>query len=142
MAATTAFANSLLELLFNGTPIPNIADNAGSSPATVLWISLHTASPGVSGNQTTNEAAYTGYTRISVARTSGGWTIAGNSVSPVAPIVFPTASGGSETETFMGVGLAGSGAGVLQDYFAISPTIVVSTGIQPKLTTATAITVT
>src|ERR1700680_2784658 len=103
------FENSLLKLIFNASAIANIADNAASSPLTYLYVSLHTADPGPSGNQTTSEATYTSYVRVAVARTSSGWTVSGNSVSPNATITFPTATGGSETETYAAIGIASSG---------------------------------
>ena len=140
MTQTTAAAGNWLKLILNATAIANIADNAAASPLTNIYVSLHTGSPGLTGNQTTNEAAYTSYARVAVARTSGGWTITNNTAVPVATITFPAATGGSETETFLGIGSASSGAGVLYWYGAISPTIAVSNGITPSLTTATTIT--
>ena len=133
------FASSLLKLIFNATPFANMADNAASSPFTNLYVSLHTSSPGATGSQTTNEAAYAGYARVAVARTSGAWTVTGNSVSPAATINFPVATGGSETETYFGIGTASSGAGHLLYFGALSPTIAVSNGITPQLDTGTAI---
>lgn len=138
-AKGSTFDNDLLKLIFNATAIANLADNAASGPLTVLYVSLHTATP-AGGNQTTSEAAYGSYARISVARTSGGWTVTANSVSPAAAITFAAASSGSETETFFGVGTASSGTGKLLYYGPISPTIAVTTGVTPQLTTATAIT--
>ena len=140
MTQTTAAAGNWLKLILNATAIANIADNAASSPLTNIYVSLHTASPGLTGTQTTSEAAYTSYARVAVARTSGGWTITNNAAVPAATIAFPAATGGSETETFMGIGSASSGAGVLYWYGAISPTIVVSNGVTPQLTTATTVT--
>ena len=140
MPKTNNFDASLLELLFNANPIANVADNAATSPLTNLYVSLHTASPGVSGNQTTNEAAYTGYARVTVARTTGGWTITGESASPSATISFPTATGGSETETYMGIGSAATGNGNLYYFGTISPNIAVTSGVTPELTTATTVT--
>lgn len=134
------WSNDILKILFNATNIANICDNAASAPLTNLYVSLHTANPGAGGSQTTSEAAYTSYARIAVARTSGGWTVSGTSVVPAAQISFPTATGGSETETFFGIGTAISGAGVLLYSGAISPTIVVSNGVQPILTTASSVT--
>lgn len=139
-AKGSTWADQLLKLLLNATAIANIADNAASAPLTNLYVSLHTASPAAGGSQTTNEAAYTSYARVAVARTTGGWTVTGASVSPVAAITFPAATGGSETETFFGVGTASSGTGELLYFGPISPTIVVSTGVTPRLTTASAIT--
>lgn len=140
-AKGNTWSNNILKLLFNATAIANIADNAASSPLTALFVSLHTATPGAAGSQTTNEAAYTSYARVSVARTTGGWTAASaQSTSPVANITFPAATGGSETETFAGFGTASSGTGILLYFGPISPNIVVTTGVTPVLTTASAIT--
>lgn len=140
MTQTTAAAGNWLKLILNATAIANIADNAASGPLTNIYVSLHTATPGLTGTQTTNEAAYTNYARVAVARTSGGWTITNNTAVPAATISFPLAAAGSETETFMGIGSASSGAGVLYWYGAISPTIAVSVGVTPQLTTSTTIT--
>lgn len=140
MSKGNTFENDLLKLIFNATAIGNIADNAASGPLTNLYVSLHTADPGEAGDQTTNEAAYTSYARVAVARTSGGWTVSANSVSPVANIDFPEATGGSETITHWAVGTASSGAGKLLYSGTVSPNIAVSTGVIPRLSTATAVT--
>lgn len=140
MSKSNAFENSLLKLIFNATAIANLADNAASSPLTNLYVSLHTADPGEAGNQSTSEATYTSYARVAVARTTGGWTVTNNSVSPVANIDFPAATGGSETITYFGVGSASSGTGVLYYSGSVSPTIAVSSGVTPRLTTASTIT--
>lgn len=141
MAAKGAtFDNDLLKLIFNGTAIANIADDASVGPLTFLYVSLHTSSPGTGGNQTTNEAAYGSYARVAVARTAGGWTATGSSVSPVANISFPLATSGSETENFFGVGTSLSGAGKLLYFGAVSPTIPVTSGITPQLTSFSTIT--
>lgn len=140
MSKSNALENDLLKLLFNGSAIANIADNAASSPLTNLYVSLHTSDPGEAGNQTTNECAYTSYARQAVARTSGGWTVTANSVSPVADISFPACTGGSETATHWAVGTASSSTGKVLYSGAISPTIAISTGVTPKLTTATTVT--
>ena len=84
MSKGDTFENDWLKLVFNATAIANMADNAATSPLTNLYVSLHTADPGESGSQTTSEVAYTSYARVAVARTSGGWTVTANSVSPVA----------------------------------------------------------
>jgi hypothetical protein len=141
MAAKGAtFNNDLLKLIFNGTAIADIAEDDTSSPLTNLYVSLHTGTLTASSNQTTTEAAYTDYARVAVARTSGGWTVSTNTVVPAATISFPAASGGSETETYFGIGTASSGTGKLLYWGPISPTIAVSTGVTPQLTTGTTIT--
>jgi hypothetical protein len=140
MSKGNNWENNLLRLLFNATAIANIADNAAASPLTNLYVSLHTADPGEAGDQTTNEIAYTSYARVAVARTSGGWTVTANSVSPAAVISFPSGTGGSGTATHFGVGTASSGAGVLLYSGTITPNLVCGNGVTPQLTTATAIT--
>ena len=107
----STYANDLQKLLFNATAIANLADNAATSPLTNLQVALHSTWPAAGGSQTTGEVAYTSYARVAVARTSGGWTVSANSVSPVATIGFPACTGGSATANFFSVGSASSGAG-------------------------------
>lgn len=133
------FENDVLKLIFNATNISLIADNTATTPLTNLYVSLHTADPTEAGSQTTSECTYTGYARIAVARTSGGWTVTTNSVSPAAAITFGTCTAGSEIATFAAVGTAVSGTGKLLYGGAMSPTIVISAGVTPQLTTSTVI---
>lgn len=140
MSKSNAFETDLLELFFNGTAIADLAENDSTAPATDLNVSLHTSDPGEGGDQTTNEATYTSYARVAVARTSGGWGVAGNMVNPVAAIEFPAATGGSETITHFGIGVASSGAGYLLYSGTVTPTVAVSNGVTPRLTTATEVT--
>lgn len=138
---SNTFENDLLKLIFNATPIANIADNAATSPLTSLYVSLHTADPGEAGTQSTSEAAYTSYARVAVARTTGGWTAAtSGSTSPVSAITFPAATGGSSTVTHFAVGTASTGTGKILYAGSVSPSITVTTGITPQLTTSTTIT--
>lgn len=134
------FENDLMKLIFNATAIANIADNAASSPLTNLEVALHTADPGDSGNQTTSEATYTSYARVPVARTSGGWTVTNNSVSPAATISFPAGTGGSGTITHFSIGTAHSGTGKILFSGTFTPNQATGNGITPQLTTATTIT--
>lgn len=141
MAKANFLSNGFLNLVFQGTTITGIAQNTTTSPVTSLYVSLHTLNPGAGGTQSTSEAAYTGYARVAVARTSGGWsTSSAQSVSPVAAITFPAATAGSETETFFSIGVATSGATSILYSGTVSPNIVVSNGVTPQLTTATTIT--
>lgn len=141
MAAKSATLDQqILALLLNGTAIANVADNAASSPLANLFLSLHTASPGASGNQSTSEAAYGSYARVSIARTSSGFTVSAGVATLTTAQSFPTATSGSETETFFGLGEATSGATELFYFGALSPTIAVASGVTPQLTTGTTIT--
>lgn len=141
MSKGDTYENDWLKLIFNGTAIADLADNDATSPLTNLYVALHTADPGEAGNQTTSEAAYTGYARVAVARTTGGWTVTANSVSPVANIDFGECTavpGGAITH--FSVGTASTGTGKLLYSGTISPNITMAVGVIPRLTTATAIT--
>ncbi|MBX3653196.1 MAG: hypothetical protein KF686_03360 [Ramlibacter sp.] len=141
MSKGNTFENDLLKLIFNGTTIANLADNAASGPLTNLYLALHTADPGEAGDQTTSEVAYTGYARMAVARTSGGWTVTGNSVSPVTAIDFPEKTGGSDgTATHCSIGTASSGAGKILYSGALTPNVSYANGVIPRIKTTSTIT--
>lgn len=133
------FANDQLKLWLQATAIANIADNAASSPLANLFLSAHTASPSGTG-QTTSEAAFTSYARVSIARTSSGFDVSGATANLHALTSFPAATGGSETETHFGIGTLTSGAGKLMFWGTITPNIVISSGVTAQITTATALT--
>ena len=140
MSKSNNLETSILALIFNATAIANVADNAATAPLTALFVSLHTADPGEAGTQATSEATYTGYARVSVARTSGGWAVAAGSCSPVATISFPACTAGANTISFFGVGSAVSGVGSLFYSGTVTPNISVSTGVTPQLATSSTIT--
>ena len=145
MSKSDAFENDLLKLIFNATAIANLADNAASSPLTNLYWALHTADPGDAGNQSTSEATYTGYARVPVARSTSGMTAStAGSTSPVANVDFPIATGPTLPTvvaiTFASIGVAVSGATKILYSGAVTPTINVSNGVTPRLTTASTIT--
>jgi hypothetical protein len=130
----TTIANDILKLFLQAVAIANLADNAAASPLTVLYLSLHTASPSGAG-QTTSEAAYTSYARKSIARASGagGFTVSTNTGALTDALTsFVAATGGSETETHFGLGTASSGAGKLIVWGTVTPNIVVSNGVTPS----------
>jgi hypothetical protein len=132
--------NNLLKLIFNATAWANYADNAASTPQTNIANALHTADPGEAGSMSTSEIPYTSYARVDVARTTGGWTVTANSVSPVASISFPTGTGGSGTATHWSTGKTGGGATDILFSGTVTPNIVCGSGVTPSLTTASAIT--
>lgn len=140
MSKGNTFENDLLLLIFNATAIANIADNASVSPLASLFVSLHSADPTEAGDQTTNEIVYTSYARVTVTRSGAAWAVTANSVSPVANITFPACTGLTDTATHWAVGTLVSGAGKLLYSGTISPTIAISNGVTPILTTASAIT--
>lgn len=132
MPKSTTYCNDLMKLLFNGTAIANIADNAASSPLTDLYISLHTADPGIGGSQTTNETSYTNYARIPVARNSGGWTVTSNQASNTALAQFAQCGVTGATITHAAIGTLSSGAGKVLYAGALNSSLAVANGIQPQ----------
>jgi hypothetical protein len=66
--------------------------------------------------------------------------VTNNSVSPVANIDFANCTAGTNTITYFGVGTASTGAGVLYYSGTVTPSISVSSGVTPRLTTASTIT--
>jgi hypothetical protein len=146
MPKSGAYEAQVLALLLNATPISLIADNTATTPLTDLYVALHTASPGPSGTQSTNEISYTSYARMAISRSNGSpaWTITGTapaSASPNAQITWPTSTGGAGgTATYFSVGSLASGAGEIYYYGTITPNIIVTTGTAPSLATATTLT--
>jgi hypothetical protein len=137
------FSNALLNLVFQGTEFAGIFQNVDTDPVTEYWISLHTADPGPSGNQATSEVNYTSYARVSIARSSGGWTTSSaESVSPLANIVWPTSTqvSGGPTAAYWGIGTAESGAGQLLYSGPITPTIACTNGVAPTLLSSSTVT--
>lgn len=127
------FGNDLAKLIFQAAAIANIADNAASSPLTNLYVSLHTANP-ISGNQTTSEAAYTGYARQPLARSSGGFTVTGEVITLAAgTLSFPIGTAGGETCTYAAIGSLVSGTGKLLAVGALSPSLVTGNTITPQI---------
>lgn len=141
-AKGNAFETALVSAIFNATSVAGLLETVTTSPLTSLSVQLHTATPTDTGDMTSNEATYTGYARVGVERTSSGWTISANSVSPSTDIVFPQCAGGTNTITHFSVGnsTVAASTGVIYYYGTVTPNISVSAGVTPRLTTATAIT--
>ena len=130
MSKSNAFETALLLLYFNATTHAELAEDDSTSPATTLTLALHTSDPGEAGDQTTNEATYTSYARITVARTSGGWTVSGDSVTNAAIASFPACTGGTNTITHFSVG-TGTGDAMMYSG-ALTASLAVSSGITPS----------
>ena len=144
MSKGNTFENDLCLLIFNNTNAANIGDATGLRGSTVagsLYVSLHTADPGETGDQTTSETAYTGYARVALARSSAGFTVTANSVSPTANVDFGecTASPGAAI-THFAVGTATSGTGKLLYSGTVTPNITMAVGVIPRLKTTSTIT--
>lgn len=133
MAKSTTSSNSILALLYNATTWSNIAINATSSPITDVYCALHTAPVSAGGSQNEDEATYTNYARVAVARTTSGWTApSSGATSNTAAIEFAQCGVTGNTITDVSIGKSSSGA---TEYFhtgALSASIAVSNQIQPR----------
>ena len=139
MSKGDTYENALLKLIFNATAVADLAQDDTTSPATTLTVALHTADPGEAGTQATNETAYTGYARVAVARTTGGWTVTGNSVSPAANIDFgecTASAGGPITHFSVGTGVSSK----LLYSGTVTPNITMAVGVIPRIKTTSTIT--
>lgn len=138
MSFPSAAESAILSLLFNNSAYANVGDTSGLQPSGAagnLYISLHTADPGETGDQTTSESAYTGYARVAVVRSGSGWTVSGTAPTQVANaalLAFPACSGGTETITYFGIGTDSTGAGTLLMSGALTASLAVSSGITPQ----------
>jgi len=138
MSKSNTWESDLLLLVFNNTTASLIGDATGlvgSTGTGSLYVSLHTADPGEAGDQTTNEATYTSYARVAVARTSGGWTISGTAptqAANTATVTFPQCTGGTNTITHVGVGTSSTGTGKLLYSGALTSSLSVSNNITPS----------
>ena len=132
MPKSTTFANDLMALIFKAMAIADLAEDDSSSPLTSLFISLHTADPGIGGSPLTNETSYTNYARVAVARTAGGWTVSGGVAQNAALIQFPQCGVTGATLTHVAIGTTTSGAGKVLYAGALNSSLAVANLIQPQ----------
>jgi hypothetical protein len=146
MSKSNTHENALLLLLFNNNAAgyANLGDVTGLVKSTgdgSIYASLHTATLDDTSVQNTSECDYTSYARVAVARTTGGWTVTGNSVSPVANIDFPEKTGGAtDIATHFALGKESAGATDILYWGALSASMTIEDNDIPRLTTATAVT--
>lgn len=144
MTIANVTETAILKLIFQAVAWSNYADNAAATPQTNIAVSLHTADPGEAGDATTSEIAYTSYTRVNVARTTGGWTETTGTITPVANIDFPAGTGGAGTASFFAVAKSNAtpptGAQAILWSGTVTPNIVTGNGVTPRLTTSSTIT--
>ena len=129
MSMSNTTENATLKMHLQG------ADPSYRAGAT-QYLALFTADPGETASLA-SEATYTGYARVAVARTGGGWTVSGNQVSNTATVQFGECTAGSATVTHFSVGLLASGAGDILYSGALSASRAVSAGITPLFNPAT-----
>ena len=133
MSKFDGFENDLLVLIFENTNLANLGDATGLVKSTAdgnVTIALHTADPTDAGTQSSSEAAYTSYARVTVGRGAANWTATAGTCDNDAAITFAQATGGSETETHFSVGNGVANEGLYSG--TVTPNLAVSNGIQPQ----------
>lgn len=122
MSKSNATESDLLAKIFKATALPWDA-------AANLEIHLHTADPGEGGDSTTNEANYTGYAAVTVARSGASWS-GTNPIQNAALIQFPQCTGGTNTISHVSISPAGSTQILYSG--ALSASLTVTNLIQPQ----------
>lgn len=132
---TTQSANDVLNYMLRNVA-PSWASNAN------LYLSLHTGTVGVGGDQLTNEVSYTGYARIPLIRnaSTGVFSAAatrqssnnallqfGNPTDGTFPIVI----------THVAIGENSAGSGTVIAFGALSPSLTINLNNQPQFAIST-----
>lgn len=138
MSASNAFEENILKLILQNVDLALIGDATGLRGSTVagsLFVALHSADPGETGDQTTSEVVYTGYARVAVVRSAAGWAVSTGATPTgdnVGAVTFPLCTGGTATATHFSVGTATSGAGSRLLSGALSASLAISNGVTPS----------
>lgn len=131
---TDGFENSILLHVFQNSAIANIGDAGGLQPsasAGSLYVALMTSATTCDDANAGTECAYTGYARVGVARTSGGWTVSSNNCSNTSAITFGLCTGGTETARYVNIYTASSG-GTRLYWGQLTSDLAISNGITPE----------
>ncbi len=136
--ATDLFETDILDILFTNVAAPNIGTAAGllaTAPAGSLDVSLQTVTiTDTATLMTANEAAYTGYARQDVVRSTGEWTVSGTAPTIVDndnPITYPISTSGPESELDCAISLFAN-SDAMQIYSVLDATLVVNNGVTPE----------
>jgi hypothetical protein len=138
MTDSNAFETAQLSHIFNNADFANIGDATGlrgSSTAGSLYAALYKTDPGEAGTAITNEADYTSYARVAIARSAGGFTVSGNQVSNTAQINWPASTGVADDQTvgYWGIVSSASGAGTLLCSGQLGTALRVTNLVQPYI---------
>lgn len=134
MSMSNAAETSLLQILFQNLAWAGIGNPGGLQPSGVagsFYVRLHSADPGEAGTQATSEISYTGYAAVAVARSAGGFTISGDTVSNTATVQFGECTAGTATAAWFTVGLDPTGAGQVLYRGQLNDSRSISAGITP-----------
>ncbi len=142
---TYAFAAKLLEHYLLNATVSNTGDAVGlrgSLAAGDFELSLHTATPGPTGTQATNETTYTGYARVPIPRGAALWLCdpASGTATLQADVAFPVVGAvPGPAITHIGFGWAHAGAGELQIYGSLGVAVVPVAGVPLVLRAGTSV---
>lgn len=132
MSKSNNMENAFLALYFTAVAWADIAENDTTSPATSIYVALHTSDPGEAGSGNTNETSYGSYARQAVPRNSSNWTVTGNAVENTNAISFPQCTSGTPTLSHFSTSPASSGASALGYSGALAASLAVSNGVTPQ----------
>lgn len=143
MSMSDAAESDIWKLIFQNITWAGIGDATGivgSTAAGNLYVALHTADPGETGNQTTSETAYTNYARVAVVRSAVGWTLSGTAptqVANAAAVTFPQCGATGATLTHFSIGKSASGTGEIIVSQALTDPLTISNLISPAFAAGT-----
>jgi hypothetical protein len=139
MSKSNSFETQLLQHLFNNAAIAKMGDATGlpaAATAGSLYVRLYTSAVVVDDATIGTECAYTGYVAkgVAVARSAGGWTIAGNNASNTAAITFGACTAGSETVRYFAIWKDNTSVADAERLYwgQLTSDLAVSTGITPE----------
>ena len=122
MSMSNSTENKTLKALLQGTDIDfRVSDN--------LYLALFTADPTETG-EFTNEATFTGYARVAVAKASG-WTDGGSTFTNAGLIQFPQCTAGTSTISHFALCTLASGGEVVVSG-QLNANLNISSGIQAQ----------
>ena len=132
MSKSNATENDYVKFEANAVAMPSY----GAS----LQINLHTSDPGEAGVATDAAPTYTGYAAVTKSRDATGFTIcdgtnpyapnaSGNAYKNASDVIFPEATGGSDSITHVSVSVIATGQ-ILRSTSLTAP-LAVSNGITP-----------
>lgn len=135
MSKSNVWELGVYKLVFQNLAMGTIGDAGGLQPSSAagsLYISLHSADPADTGDQTTNELAYTNYARVGVARGTATWTAAAGSVTNINAITFPACGTAGGTATYFGIGGSATGTGNLLYSGSLTASLAITNGVTPS----------
>lgn len=125
MTKSDTTENDTLKCILKGVD-PSWRSNA------TLYVALHSADPGETGTQLTNEVAYTDYARQPITKATG-WTDGGSTFTNAALIQFPVCGAVGATARYVSIGtVTTGGAGQILYSGQLSADLSIALNIQPQ----------